>query len=125
MTKLPAPRLQISWEKEDENNYNATYELVIHEGEKCKLDIRANDHETDRPTAGVVKVELGKTSVGGGGGIVSEDGKIRTPFRDGVHIMRDSIVLGLPMFVVYGEMAHPIEMDEDTRANIEKNFLKS
>ena len=111
---LPTPRLQIVWEDEEgePNSRIATYELVIHEGEKCKADIRAND-ENDHPSCNPVKVEIGKTRVSGGGGIISENGKLSTPFRDGVHIMRDSAALKLPMFVMYGDMVHPIEQNKE------------
>lgn len=111
--KLPVPRLQIVWEyvPENERDYDneriATYELVLYEGKESLSDIRANDD--DGPSENPVKVEMGKTKVSGGGGIM-RDGVIETPFRDGVHIMRDSIRLGdLPMYVIYGDQAQEIE----------------
>ena len=112
MRELPAPRLQIVWEKEEnkENSYIATYELVIHEGEKCKLDIRAND-ENDVPSSNPVKVEIGQTRVSGGGGPFCQ-GKLKTPFRDRAHILRDGTALNLPMFVMYGDIVEQIPETE-------------
>lgn len=105
INKLPCPRLQIVWDKDPDskelNAHIATYELVIHEGEVCRGDIRANDKD-DRPTAGVVKVELGKTKSSGGRSRIDADGNVETPFRDGVHMLRDAAALYLPMFAIYG-----------------------
>jgi len=110
---LPAPRLQIVWEDgEDEYERTAKYELVIHQGEICKLDCRANDEETGKPTtSNPIKVLMSETRVDGGR-LIEDNGDIDTPFRDGCHIMRDSAKLNLPMFVIYKDKAQVIEQDE-------------
>lgn len=117
MTQLKVPRLQIVWEdSEEESNYGkemiATYELVLYEGEEALLDIRANDEE-GRPSAGTVKVEMGQTKCSGGTTPYDYDGKkLSTPFRDGVHMMRDSIRLGnLPMYVIYKDKVEEVEQE--------------
>ena len=109
--KMEVPRLQIVWTKDNKGKeFTATYELVLYEGEECMSDVRAND-EDGSPTAGIVKVNMGETKCSGGNIPFSYGGdKLETPFRDGVHIMRDSIRLGnLPMYVVYGERVEVVE----------------
>lgn len=114
MKKLEVPRLQIVWEEaEDEGTYGkefvATYEMVLYEGKEALADIRANDNE-GRPSAGAVKVEMGQTKCSGGNTPYNHDGSLSTPFRDGVHIMRDSIRLGnLPMYVIYKDKVQTVE----------------
>jgi len=107
MSKLEVPRLQIVWTKESDG-YIATYEMVLYEGKESLKDVRANDKEGN-PSEGVVSVEMGATKCSGCR--VPYDGKtLTTPFRDGVHIMRDSIRLGnIPMYVVYGDEVQQIE----------------
>ena len=116
INKLPCPRLQIVWEKDPESEYPnahiATYELIIHEGEVCRGDIRANDKD-DRPSAGVIKVELGKTKTSGGGSHIDADGNVNTPFRDGVHMLRDAASLKLPMFAIYEDNVSIIKQNEE------------
>ena len=111
--KMEVPRLQIVWTKDDKGKeFTATYELVLYEGEECMSDIRAND-EDGSPTAGIVKVNMGETKCSGGRLPFDYDGdKLSIPFRDGVHIMRDSIRLGnLPMYVIYGERVEVVEQN--------------
>jgi hypothetical protein len=134
MSKLEVPRLQIVWTKSDEEDktwgpeFVATYEMVLYEGEEALGDIRANDEE-GRPSEGQVKVEMGQTKCSGGGGKPYEnhDGSLNTPFRDGVHMMRDSIRLGnLPMYVMYGNrvQTHEQELVEHEGRMINKSLLE-
>jgi hypothetical protein len=130
--KLEVPRLQIVWEKDEKSNYPngyiATYEMVLYEGEEALLDCRAND-EDGRPSQGIVKVKMGQTKVSGGKTPLNYDGdKLEMPFRDGTHIMRDSIRLGnLPMYVICGEQIEKVEqaLVEVDGKLINKSFLKT
>ena len=113
---LPVPRLQIVWEKDPDGDYPdsfiATYEMILYEGEEALLDIRANDEE-DRPSAGSVRVKMGETRCSGGNNPFKyESNELSIPFRDGVHMMRDSIRLGdLPMYVIYDEIIQEQEQE--------------
>ena len=108
MKQLETPRLQIVWE-ETKEEFIATYEMVLYEGEEALLDVRANNDE-GRPTAGQVKVKMGQTKCSGARVPFNYDDSLSTPFRDGVHIMRDSIKLGnLPMYVIYGDKVEKLE----------------
>ena len=117
MKNLPVPRLQIVWkDTEDESNwgkeFEISYEMVLYEGEESLLDVRANNEE-GLPSKAPITVDMGcgaGTRCSGGNLPYNHDGTLSTPFRDGCHIMRDSIRLGnLPMYVIYGDKVEEIE----------------
>jgi len=107
--QLPTPRMQILWTHgKNDKELIATYELVLHEGDVCKGDIRANDKD-DRPSCNPIKVRFGETKVTGGRGTpIMQDGTLDTPFRDGVHMLRDASALNLPMYVIYEDQIEQI-----------------
>jgi hypothetical protein len=83
---LPVPRLEIRWIKLDKNGYNwrAAYNLVY----KHLL-------------GDVILVPMGSTTRNGGNGKGPiRDGKVETPFRDGVHIAHEMLTLKLPGFAI-------------------------
>lgn len=92
---LPVPRLEIRWTPLGRGRYNwlASYNLAY------------------RHLLGhVMSVPLGATRQSGGDerGPVRE-GKVETPFRDGVHIMHDAWALKLPAYAVCGDVVTKIE----------------
>jgi hypothetical protein len=108
LSKLPAPRLQLTWQqtKPDSDGYNTIchYHLVLPVG---KYDIR-NPHEYKRDS--FLLLDLGGTrSTGLIRDRIYPDGKIDTPFRDGSHIAWDAKKLSLPAYVVCGQSSQLIE----------------
>jgi len=110
---LPLPRLELFWEKENENDpnwlkKNCYYGLV--------LPIRATDIRQDEEESGTLWVSIGATSVTGGASEhqspdsesygrpvrLTKDNKyvVNCPFRDGAHASWDASVLKLPVWVV-------------------------
>lgn len=100
---LPLPRLQLTWEpiKKPRNgsNWKCRYELLLPVGEH---DIRNTKNR------GYLTLRLGGTLVGSERGPVYEDGTLGTPFRDGAHAKWDAEKLGLPAFVVYGDLVRQL-----------------
>lgn len=98
--ELPIPRLEMEWKKDGETWQTATcfYHLIY------------------RHTIGhVVGVPMGNTTSRGGSDISPASRKmykdaIYTPFRDGVHIARDSESLNLPAFVICEDRIDRISM---------------
>lgn len=99
---LPMPRLQLVWEKQEMQDSwtksRCRYEMVLDSD-----DVRSEDDKT-------VIISMGGTEVNGGRDKppIYEDGKIETPFRDGVHIMNDSYALKLPAYVICGDVVNAI-----------------
>lgn len=105
---LPAPRLQLRWQKDADGTWACRYELVV---PAHRNDIRATD-------TGVWVRELGRTRVSGCGKL-SMANQIDRPFRDGAHAGWDSHALGIPAYAVDGDRAaripakpHPGAQDE-------------
>lgn len=95
---LPSPRLQLRWEKTGE-----TWEDRVCHYELCfplsEYDIRREAANGERLHTEYV-VELGATKVRGGDKSPIHNGKVDTPFRDGVHAMWDGVKLNLRVFAV-------------------------
>ena len=91
---LPAPRLQLRWEKTDWHADDCVYELVV--------PVHANDIRDQG--GGVFIQELGRSHVDGCGKIPM-DHQIDLPYRDGAHAAWDSHALGLPAYAVDGDRA--------------------
>lgn len=106
--KLPLPRLQITWERVGTScDYQVSYELFVPLDEH---DIRNEEK------LGYLKVPLsGGTKVNSSHGPILQDGVLDTPFRDGVHAGWDSVALGVPAFVVYGDTVRRIGSKEITQ----------
>lgn len=109
------PRLEIRWFEESDSteeykHFRADYMLVISAPDK--LDIRSNVFSETGESYGARNVEyvLGSTHARGGfAQPIDYDGNLRTPFRDGVHILRDAMVLNLPTYVSYGDLWNIVE----------------
>lgn len=108
LSTLPAPRLQLTWQKipRDSEGYCLAchYHLVMPVG---KYDIRnPREYKSDS----FILLDLGGTrSTGSIDSRVYADGKIDRPFRDGSHIAWDSHLLKLPAFVVCGQQFNLID----------------
>lgn len=116
---LPFPRLELRWSKVTEHSYLCKYRLVISPPDK--LDIRSNDIRKQRYGVHQIEADLGETTVTGGYGPWYGD-KIDLPFRDGVHIVRDSKKLNLPMYVTFDGYACEILIDKDGRSDVQPKF---
>lgn len=99
--KLPLPRLQITWERVGKScDYEVSYDLFIPLDE---YDIR------NEKKLGYLKLPMsGGTKVNSSRGPILQDGVLDTPFRDGAHAGWDSVALGVPAFVVYGDTVRRI-----------------
>lgn len=106
--KLPAPRLELRWEKEREGLWWCKYLLVL---PVDHLDCRSNVDDGERNTEWVSLIGLTKCS--SERAPVRPDGTIETPFRDGVHILRDQNKLCgvLPAYATYGDASMLLERD--------------
>ena len=103
---LPMPRLQITWTKTEECEYHAAYELIV---PLDNYDIRNEAEIEGGEKPGCIRLPMsGGTKVGSSVGPILQDGVLDTPFRDGVHLMRDAVCLGLPAFVVYGDVVRRV-----------------
>lgn len=103
---MPAPRLELRWEKTGETweERECAYNLVMPLGEH---DIRREGPDGDK-VRDCMTLEIGRTRVNGGGKYlcVPDDGHIDTPFRDGTHAKWDSDALGgLPIYAVFEQHA--------------------
>lgn len=96
MKKIPAPRLELLWDKQ-EGIRTCTYSLVI---PLMEGDIR-RENSKGKIVRDVLKLMIGKTRVDGG--VSVQDGVVETPFRDGAHALWDSQKLKLPIYAVYGD----------------------
>lgn len=93
--KLPLPRLQITWERVKGDEYRVAYDLFVPLDE---YDIRNEEK------LGYLKLSMsGGTKVTSSRGPILQDGVLDAPFRDGAHAGWDSVALGVPAFVVYGD----------------------
>lgn len=121
--KLPAPRLQLRWEKRDNTDglgsWACNYELVLplRDGDIRRTEYGRNGRELKRQRdefAVLVRQQFRASSsvpcTSAGTNTLHFD----TPFRDGVHAQWDSEVLGnLPIFVIALD-GTPIEKPRDT-----------
>lgn len=112
ISELPKTRLELRWDPIDprENNHGANwycrYDLVL---ELDEYDGRREKYEDGEliETKEDLRVSLGGTFAERSRGPVYDDG-IDTPYRDSAHIKWDAKKLGLRMFVVCGEKAMEI-----------------
>lgn len=95
---LPVPRLEINWQGEG-LKWVANYVMVYRFWGDDRL----------------FGVPLGRTKVDGPGPDSPHrvDGPVHTPFRDGVHIARDSAQLRLPAYATYKDRSSFIEPRAD------------
>lgn len=99
---LPMPRLQLTWSKVSNAKYAVSYELFVPLDD---YDIRNEPAEEGGAKLGFLKLKMsGGTTVTSERGPIMQDGVLDTPFRDGVHALRDALTLGVPAFVVYGDV---------------------
>lgn len=107
--KLPLPRLQITWERVGQScDYEVSYDLLVPIDE---YDIR------NEKKLGYLKLPMsGGTKVNSSRGPILQDGVLDAPFRDGAHAGWDSVALGVPAFVVYGDVARRIGSHEINQA---------
>lgn len=95
---LPLPRLQLTWQKSDEaNEWFCHYELLV---PAPNWDIR---NEAER---GYIPIPINTTKVGTSRTPAQPDGKLSTPFRDGVHVANDAAALKLRAYVVWGNASY-------------------
>lgn len=111
---LPMPRLQIRWEMVDEvqNKWTAHYELVI---PLNPYDGRREDGRN------YIAVPFGTTKVTSAHSPI-KNGKVSTPFRDGVHIKWDQEKLKLPAFAIYGDRVTQIYSKANEIASVLQPF---
>lgn len=119
---LPFPRLELRWTKLSDNQFQCNYQIVISAPDKG--DIRSNDEETCE--YGVHNIEGSLNEIIRNGSApdhwTAQNKKLDMPFRDGVHIMRDSKVLNLPGFVTYKGQACEVTADADGRVQVGNVF---
>jgi len=96
--KLPCPRLQLTWVSKGENwsESRCYYTVVIPLGD---IDIRGNDEDGNIGVHRECHAVIGATDIIGGGKPENK-GRVRTPFRDGAHILWDSKAMNLPAYAV-------------------------
>ena len=97
---LPVPRLQIELKVVSEFKYNWFYSLVY-----------------THTTGDIVLVPMGETTTSGTFKHfkveTAEDAMRELPFRDGVHIRRDSYQLSLPAFALINGISYPLDSITD------------
>lgn len=103
---LPLPRLQLTWEKLDEPDEDGYTWLCRYE---IMMPLPKHDIRNERQW-GCYPASIGGTRTTGAGPM--KWGKLETPFRDGSHIQWDSINLGMPAFVVYGDNYRRLDRPE-------------
>lgn len=119
-SKLPYPRLELRWRKATKDEaggadfaaewgplFACDYVLVLHK--KHDGDMRCNHPKTDAYGARDVEFVL-NTTLSGGGGPRSRNGKVDTPFRDGAHAQWDAEVLDLPVYAIDGRNISQVEI---------------
>lgn len=106
MNTIPAPRLQLRWETDtDDDGYICHYELVI---PLRKTDVRREVYNNDGIIIGFLDeyiTPLNTPTYRSGEHVPCKDFNgedfCDTPFRDGSHAIWDSAVLGnLPIYVI-------------------------
>lgn len=102
---LPCPRLQLRWE---ESGHICHYEMVM---ELQEYDIRREWYEKKRSR--FLSIPMGRTTTTPAVSPLLENGGIKTPYRDGCHILWDMKHLQLPAYVVWGE--HTFKLEEHAR----------
>lgn len=117
---LPFPRLELRWTKLSDNQFKCNYQIVI--APPDKLDVRSNsDYDY-----GVLNIEGSLSEIIRTGSapdtFTHATKQLDTPFRDGVHIVRDGAKLNLPGFVTYKGHACEITRDNDGRPVVGTRF---
>lgn len=100
LAELPLPRLQLTWRCIGPEEYMVDYALLMRAEPG---DIR------DSQKVGYLCLPLGGTKAGRPVPPIREDGSVDTPRWDGVHILRDSVALGIPAYAVYGQRSTKLE----------------
>lgn len=117
---LPFPRLELRWTRISDTQYKCKYQIVISPPDE--LDVRSNSENG----YGVYNVEGELSEIirtGNAPDAFSHATKqLDTPFRDGVHIIRDGDKLNLPGFVTYKGNACRITSDNEGRTKVGKMF---
>ena len=118
LKNLPLPRIQLTWEHVEGNEWRCNYDLLI---PIAKNDIRNNGPAPDYEVGGgpgYTAARVGQTKVTSMQGPIKpeyENGRctgksyLDAPFRDGAHAAWDSFSLGIPAFVVYEDRVKAIE----------------
>jgi len=111
LTPLPAPRLELRWERESHSAWLCRYNIVI---PLSSNDIRlegfdAAGREFRRQLS---STRCSRSSYNDDDPYPIRGGIIETPFRDGAHIAWDSFLMKLPAYVVRDHYAQFIEAHE-------------
>lgn len=93
--------LVIEWRELPAHNWICYYYLLI----PCE----PGDMRDDEKFGYVVSI-LGETMIDSGANPYRGENNISTPFRDGVHILRDMEQLKIPGYVIFGEKAMKLEL---------------
>jgi hypothetical protein len=117
--KLPVPRLEMRFSRlknhrGDDNWYNVCWKYGI---------VYKHYAETHNDT--MLFIPISQTTSNGGDGTFNShfhDGRLDTPFRDGVHIYADSKLFDLPAFIICEEknISQKIELDMDISQQLSK-----
>lgn len=111
LTPLPAPRLELRWEKESHSAWLCRYNIVI---PLSSNDIRLEGFDAAgsefRRQLSATRCE--RTTWDKEDSYPIRGGTIETPFRDGAHIAWDSFLMKLPAYVVRDHYAQFIEAHE-------------
>ena len=117
--KLPVPRLEMRFKRVknwrgDDNWYNVLWHYGI---------VYKHYAETHNDT--MLFIPISQTTSNGGDGTFKShfrDGRLDTPFRDGVHIFAESKLFNLPAYIVCEEMniAQKIELEMDITKQLSK-----
>lgn len=105
---LPAPRLQLVWEKPDwrsDGMWLCWYQLILGVGD---TDCRNRGDGTYAITLGGTKVGMNSDSP-----VDSWTEKLDIPFRDGGHIVWDMKRYGYPGYVIYKGRVEEVELKEE------------
>jgi hypothetical protein len=117
--QLPVPRLEMRFfrlknHRSDDNWYNVCWKYGI---------VYKHYAETHNDT--MLFIPLSQTTSNGGDGTFNshfQDGRLDTPFRDGVHIFADSKLFNLPAFIICEEknISQKIELNMDISQQLSK-----
>lgn len=96
---LPVPRLEIRWHNESDDGYLTRWDYTL-------IYRHLLGH--------LIAVPLSQTRITGGNGSPPiHNGRIQTPFRDGVHICHDTHHLGIPAFGIVGDKIVRLTMKDE------------
>jgi len=120
---LPVPRLEMRFKrvktfKNDNGWYNVEWVYGI-----------VYKHYAETHSETMLFIPFSKTTGSGGGGTFEHyfrNGKLDTPFRDGVHIVAESKVFGLPAYIICEEkgIIQEIDLNMDMDEQLSKMIRK-